>query len=367
MTLNEFLLSNEASLPKTRIVNDFAEYYKQITDEYFLLLRSVDRSGSISSKVLDEISVSVDIRDSILNSIIHYQNGHPSSAYEALKDMVLKHADLFQHFVSKPIDLGSHTFLYRLRTLESKSFDREDMFHIPFEKRHLVKTQRYSIPGFPSLYLSSSIYTAWKELSQPDLNRIVAVRLEPVSDVKFLNFPVPPQYFSQQRPDMNTYDKMNPSLNGLFNFQSTQIIAWPLLAACSVSVLEKDSPFKPEYIIPQIVLQLVRNDVFGSDIHGIRYFSLHFGKKYHSLTLGSNFVFPVKNSQPSGLCPVLKSLFNVTVPISWQLANIVTDEFDKTKTAPDGIELIPGIPVSNQTTQFARVEVNLIEQKASPL
>lgn len=366
MTLHDFLSLPEVALPLKRKSGDIARFYKEVTDKYFAQLSKLDRGGNISAKVLDEVAMSYEIRDLVLKSFTQYLDGHPGLAYEALKNMVEKHIDLFRRFVSKPVNLEKHTYLYRLRLLEEESYSRKDLFHIPFDKRHLVKTQRYSIPGFPSLYLSSSIYTAWKELGCPDLNKVVAVRMEPTSRVTFINFPAPPQYFTQQG-DMNNYDRMNPSLNVSFNYQTAHIIAWPLLAACSISVLERNAPFKPEYIIPQLVLQLVRNNVFGNDIHGVRYFSLHFGNKYHSMTLGSNYVFPVKKSQTAGHCRVLKGLFKVTEPVSWQLANTVTDEFDKSKAASDGIEIIPGTLVSNQSTQFARVEVKLIEQNALPL
>lgn len=365
MTINEFLSSPEAFLPKSRKPGDFADYYESITNNYFSLLSNFDDNGAISSKIIENISVSVQIRDAVLKSIRQYLNGHPSAAYASLKKVVKSNASLFSKLISKPVEIEYLKNLYRIRIIDDHFFDRREMFHIPFDLRHLVKSQRYSIPGFPSLYLSSSIYTAWKELSCPDLNKMAVVRVEPTEKVKFLNFGCPPLYLAQN--DIDYYNRLNPVLNSEFGLLASQIIAWPLLAACSISVLEKNAPFKPEYIIPQLVLQLIRNNVFGNDVHGVRYFSTKYGNKYHSVKLGSNFVFPVKASQPSGLCANLQRLFYLTEPISWQLANVVTAEFDATKTNDGGIEIITGVPFSYQSTQFARVEVNLIEQTATPL
>jgi len=198
MTLNELLSSSEASLPKTRGAGDYAVYYKQITDNYFSLLNKLSGNGrSISSKIINNIPSSIKIRDAVFESIQQYLNGSPSNAYAKLKNVVKSNATFFQSLVSKPVDISYLKNMYRIRGVESHFFDRSEMFHIPFDKRHLVKSQRYSIPGFPSLYLSSSIYTAWKELLCPDLNKIAIVRIEPTQEVKMLDFGCPPLYLAQ--------------------------------------------------------------------------------------------------------------------------------------------------------------------------
>lgn len=62
------------------------------------------------------------------------------------------------------------------------------MFHIPFELRGKAATQRYSIPGLPSLYLGSSCYICWEELHRPDLNTVNSTRLKKDNNVKYLDF-----------------------------------------------------------------------------------------------------------------------------------------------------------------------------------
>jgi len=42
--------------------------------------------------------------------------------------------------------------------------DIKEFFHVPFSKRHLVGSQRFSLPGLPLLYLGSSTLTVEKEL-----------------------------------------------------------------------------------------------------------------------------------------------------------------------------------------------------------
>jgi len=47
---------------------------------------------------------------------------------------------------------------------------------------------------------------------------------------------------------------------------------WPLVLACSVKVKNIEDDFKPEYIIPQLLLQWVRE---RDDIDGISYQTTH--------------------------------------------------------------------------------------------
>ena len=63
------------------------------------------------------------------------------------------------------------------------------MFHIPFNKRGKVETQRYSAPGYPCLYLGSSVNACWEELGQPRfddmmVSRFVVKEAFPVLDLR---------------------------------------------------------------------------------------------------------------------------------------------------------------------------------------
>lgn len=42
-------------------------------------------------------------------------------------------------------------------------FSKDEMFHIPYEKRNLVGNQRFSLSGLPCLYLGGSSYICWEE------------------------------------------------------------------------------------------------------------------------------------------------------------------------------------------------------------
>jgi hypothetical protein len=99
--------------------------------------------------------------------------------------------------------------------------------------------------------------------------------------------------------------------------QYRYFMTWPLIACCSVKVKNGEDTFKPEYIMPQLLLQWIRKK---QEIDGVRYNSTHIDL---NLTKSkgdfSNYVFPVKDNVESGHCTVLKKLFRMTEPLSWQL------------------------------------------------
>lgn len=361
MEILDVLKSPAAVLPKERPEGDFIEFYKQISSDFIELISKCKDNGPITNIILSNIDNLKVVSESIAQTLKLYFDGHPSKAYENMEAGVRDILPYFDHIVSKPIKTEYLKNLYRIRKAEEKPFGKIEMFHIPFHLRHHVATQRYSIPGFPSLYLSNSIYTAWKELLCPDFDEIIAVRIQPTEEVKVLDFGTPPQYLADT---IDAYNKTGSKTSVLGEWLSARIITWPILAACSIKVLNRKAAFKPEYIIPQILLQLVRNNVFGEEVSGLRYFSMNFGQKNHSISIGSNFVFPVKSSEIRGICPELKKLFLMTEPLSWQLASIVDHEVDLSETPDVRLEIISGQMTHYKDTKFARFEAMLIEQLA---
>lgn len=65
---------------------------------------------------------------------------------------------------SKKLSVLNST-LYRMRD-DKKEEIVNDCWHVPYEKRYLVSTNRYNVSGFPCLYLSDSKETASKEIGE---------------------------------------------------------------------------------------------------------------------------------------------------------------------------------------------------------
>ena len=151
--------------------------------------------------------------------------------------------------------------LYKARIGEGvESFKAADMVHIPFNKRGLITTQRFSIAGLPCMYLATSTYCCWKELGMPADNKfnVSYVKLE---NIKLFNLAVNLNFLKDEKikeTNFNDYSITSDS------FLKEYFMLWMLNLACSYTVKEKNRNFKSEYIVPQLImLALKRNDIDG--------------------------------------------------------------------------------------------------------
>ncbi len=140
-----------------------------------------------------------------------------------------------------------NTILYRVRKInknEQLYMSYMNMFHIRYSKRELVGNQRYSINGHPILYLGGSVDVCIRELNLSNdedtfVSKFEIDKLQPKS--LFLDLRIPST-------------KSNVEIKKFI----TNLIAFPLVAICSLRVNKTEANFKEEYIIPQLILQTVR-------------------------------------------------------------------------------------------------------------
>lgn len=175
-------------------------------------------------------------------------------AYEKLKHFFVDDNGFYLYMLPQlDVDERSGCF-YRIRKdqVDLTKGDGE-MFHVPFEKRHLVSSQRYSIPGYPALYLGGDFFTSWCELDKPELIGVSYAAFKFKEHLKFLDLGLP-------------YVK-NPNLWEKYSLCAM----YPILIACMVRVKYPNAAFKPEYIMPQLMMKLVRDH--GKYFQGIVYMS----------------------------------------------------------------------------------------------
>jgi hypothetical protein len=199
------------------------------------------------------------------------------------------------------IEINEHESFFRMRTNElNYQLSKKDLLHIPFELRNEIESKRYSIPGYPSLYLGKSVYICWEELKRPDMHRFQVSKFESKEKL-FLVDLTPPNYISDP-----------------YSFKSySYVMLWPLVVACSVKAANPSSPFKPEYIIPQLLLQWIRNNQ-EMKIDGIKYLSTQIElNSKEDIKNAYNVVIPVKSNKKKGYCSQLEKKFEVSDPISW--------------------------------------------------
>lgn len=206
---------------------------------------------------------------------------------------------LIENFIE---DVDNNTKFYRLRASDNyRLFSNEEMFHIPFDKCQKTSNNRFSISGFPILYLGSSIYGCWLEMGQPDIEKanVTLYQIDSEACVKCLPLIMP------KNRDKLTID---------------QIKLLPLILASTMKVQQPNEPFKPEYVIPQLLTECVQKynvDQKPDYILGIKYLSTklnsegnyYSGKRYSYLY--ENYAFPPIEHNFFGVCPKLRKSFSL--------------------------------------------------------
>ena len=219
-------------------------------------------------------------------------------------------------------DIPSKTHFFRMRSNETyELYSQLEMFHIPFEKRSLTTNQRYSISGYPCLYLGNSAYGCWEELNRPNVEMCNIVALENVEQLTVIDLSLSNMYSS--------------------DFMEADLYNMVLSLICSLKTSDRTSPFKPEYIIPQTLLSCMirRNDKsnkFYCD--GIKYTSSRYDSKrclFNDISLFDNYVIPIKQSKEKGYCDELSSLFAISPTTSIAINKILYPYSNSIKSLPE--------------------------------
>jgi hypothetical protein len=317
MDLVDFFNSPELELPGAweMYPGSFEEFIAERFTNYQNKLSAITGTDYLTNRVRRESSTATTLCNELIKVFHQYLLGHPPKAYEALKNVLQIIEPCFKAMYTKNNVSGALTHLYRIRSDTSPSLTPKAVFHVPFELRHLVATYRYSIPGLPCLYLGGSAYVCWEECGRPVLNSIHLARFQPASGYtwKLLDFGWRPAFMAA----LIDSGKRQPELSGpsvLSSLLVAQALCWPLLAACSIKVRHPKGIFKPEYIIPQLVLQWLTDE---TKIDGLRYFSTKESRYLPDPMSVSNFAFPVRTTKPSGYCDQLASRFELSNPVSW--------------------------------------------------
>lgn len=276
---------------------DFRKHVEVLLKNYLSLLNRFDSTGiegwtDIFSKIEHHCIAIVKI-------LRLYYEGKYASAY----------TELAAHLESLPLWEAHHMLpCYRMRVMEDGSVPTfEGMFHIPFRNRGIVKTQRYSAPGMPCLYLGLSPYTCWKEMGCPDIRKVFVSKFQPASFFSYLNFSLP---------------SIELLRNGDLLSNKAIITAleyFPFVIASMVKVRDNYNSFKPEYIIPQLALQYILENRQLEDNPdktniGIMYTSIHYDGKY-PVSYYLNMAIPAYFSGEDKFSTLLSQWFSFSDPI----------------------------------------------------
>ncbi|MBI6189386.1 hypothetical protein JEP98_09460 [Providencia rettgeri] len=336
----------------------FSNYLKRINK------MSVNE-GPIESYLFSKKDELNELIQNLMYSLDDYLSGSAGKAYSRfellmelpiVKDNISKIIYNLKDLLIDKLNIGKES-LYRVRCSNFELKTRQEMFHIPFNLRHLVGTQRYSIAGLPCLYLGSSIYVCWQEMGKPELDKMYISKYEykGIENKKIINFAYSLETLKYPEESLENFFLSDDSRTEI-NRQIAYLVMYPLLMACSYNRAFNGGSFNIEYIIPNLFLQWISKE--KSTVSGISYFSTKTLQLRHS-KIGVNFVFPPdsNSSKLSGFCEKLEQDFYLSKPISWQLLDTINDEFGLEKNKGLGYGNLEEYFVTNyKFTKFHKVE-----------
>ena len=250
-----------------------------------------------------------------INQIIdHYYKGYPDEAYKEL-NILLKNvsyisnlSDAYEGFLLlRDLRKVENVDYFRMREIKPKETKKpvaKDLFHAPFEIRGKVSTSRFSIPGFPCLYLGSSLEVCYAEVNPKEW--VFASRFQ----INTTLFHLQPLDLTVPKPfDETIYNKASENNYDAFAF----LLTYPLIQASLIKIKDKceNDNFKPEYIIPQLLVQFVRKEKY---FNCVLYSSTKISTN-NSSELYHNLVIPVRNIADTGYCSYLEQKIKVTEPL----------------------------------------------------
>lgn len=150
--------------------NDFYSTLKSLFDHYVKQLEDLSSKYTTSKTAPNNILNNIKkICYHLKRSIKYYLNGFPAKAYIEFKyvmNILTKSSSIFyQENASKQFEDFNRNPLKLFRVVgvdDIKTYSRSRVFHTPYNLRSKVSTSRYSIAGYPSLYLGTLFVIYYK-------------------------------------------------------------------------------------------------------------------------------------------------------------------------------------------------------------
>jgi len=306
MNFKDFIIKIKENLPpyqKSSLDFGAYDYTRILLDDLIALLQAVDEQeflniGCSKEEILDDYNEQKSV---ILYAIKSFRNGDIIESFNTIyhsyfSTITRKNKNLF----FKTVERASPMFRIRVNG-SNKPYKYSEMFHIPFDNVHMVTNQRFSLSGYPCLYLGNSTYCCWEELNRPDIERC--------------NFSI----FGNNSP-LNLYDLSSP--NEITTPMDLHRL--PLVTSCSLTLTDDAAPFKEEYIIPQAILQsLIRfknQNPTDVHLHGIIWLSTKIGEGtyFDEKDIMYNYVIPTFNNREGNFCASLCDVFVLSDGMTYQ-------------------------------------------------
>lgn len=301
-----------------------AEYITDhLTQYYSEMLSATDGENeflgdTFVKKLKEKMPILEDICHEIPIILADFNNGHIKDAY--IKSSML--FDRIEPYLLRRLSwYGNCGKFYRIRQgdfriknpADSKK-QKTELFHIKKELRNRIGAYRYSVAGYPCLYLASDRELAWFECGMPKQFSFcqMVITEEGEDALQLIDFSHRPvdllSSVSIWIVNARRQGKEDDELTKIFDFFIKYIITYPLAATCSVKVKDRGNKYVEEYVFPQLFMSWIRE---SDDIDGVRYKS----SLNSTLVQGMgaiNVALPVKQFREDGLDERLTSKIGIS-------------------------------------------------------
>lgn len=276
---------------------------KNIFDEYNSFLSDLKELNIIEEDLINSIR---NIENSLNSILDDYSKGNSYENYSCLEGIFQDELyDELSHLVYK---VSPELNLYRARISNDVLYDRKEMFHIPFSKRYLVDKYRFSIAGYPCLYLASSSYVCWLELNRPNIANMWLSLFKTTESLRVLDLAFDLKILLEQlsKEDIN------------IDVFKRKLKLYPIVLASCFRTKYPQGKFHEEYIIPVLLLGLSKN-WRHIEWDGIRYITTRSQFiSYECLDKLCSYVFlPKSNVFKSEFDKYISEKFELTNPQHW--------------------------------------------------
>lgn len=254
---NIYKLILKYQFPIYRESNPVKKFLQKYYDDYIYDIEKMadQADGNLSNQEfyclpIEQVHIIKSICSDIINLLELYDLGDMGKFAAAFSQMmeILRTYLPITNLTSFCAEFGGN--LYRIRAGENVN-SRENLFHIPLSLRHLIKSYRYSVPGFPCLYLATGVQLCWFECGMPKnfyCSRFNVVQ-NATSTINLIDFTdIPNNFVADLKLILANHPEKKPEIEEVMY---RYLVVLPLKAACSLAVKNKDVSFVEEYIIPQ--------------------------------------------------------------------------------------------------------------------
>ena len=329
--LAQFLFKYD--FPVTYVTGDIIDFIKNYQDNFLHDFDSILLRGEIQSAPVELYNCLSAQKDFIAHEFEELtlimramENAQLSLAERKIDDLL---ANIESDYLLTTINNVSlwNPELYRVRIAPKDTItDKMELFHVPYNSRNKVSNERYNIVGKPCLYLSTCLNLAWRECGCPKEFYYAKFKYKyldnkdwRVKEWKFLSLLRPREVANSELCSSIINDPKSVS-----DFLVRYFRTYPIIFACSIVNKHKSDPYKPEYIIPQLLSQWAERNC--KKVRGIIYFPCTEDNGLREYN-GYNIVLPTYNYDETGYSMDLQEKFDI-LTVSYS-SNTISDSDKK--------------------------------------